>query len=197
MNRLCVLALCVMLPACASLDVQRTRDARTGLERVELRDRDLSLRIVPLSRDFVVALLLGRGLPRAVAEATRDYCTFGVTLRNLGDRPLRYRLTDWRFVTPDGHVARVRPKSDWVAQWRRAGIAFRWLLLHEAQSYQPGDWGQGLVTVPLAPGSRFDLYYSWESGGRVYEGRIRDLRCAPADVADVAAAGPGVRGAGP
>ena len=49
---------------------------------------------------------------------------------------------DWRYVTADGvqHVGKL--KSGWVGEWRDMGVAFRWTLLPEAQTFQVGDWGQ-------------------------------------------------------
>lgn len=172
----------LLATGCSGPPVQRETDPRTGIERVSVEHPGFSLRLAPLNPDFVVAVFMARGLPREVAEETRRYCTFGTIIRNTGDQPLSYRLTDWRFVTPDGQVHRIRTKTDWLREWARKGVPFRWLLLHEAQTYQPGDWGQGFTTVPLAPGSRFDLYYSWTQGGVRHEGRIRNVQCAPAQL---------------
>ena len=159
--------------------VKREVDPRTGIERVEMTHPGFYLRLVPLTRDYVVAAFLGRGLPKAVAEATRGYCTFGATLRNTGDEPVRVRLTDWRFVTPDGRVHRPKTKSQWIREWAEQGVPFKWLLVHEGHSFQPGDWMQGFITVPLPPGARFDLHYRWIQGGQAHEGVIEDMRCAP------------------
>jgi len=180
----CLAALCVLtvLHGCVTraARVQREFDPRTGTERIEVAHPGFTLRLAPLNPDYVVAVFTARGLPREVAEATRGYCTFGTTIRNTGREPLHYRLTDWRYVTPDGKVHRIKTKTAWLEEWRRRGVPFRWLLLHEEQTYQPGDWGQGFTTVALPPGSRFDLYYSWTQGEEHHEGRITGVRCAPA-----------------
>jgi hypothetical protein len=174
-----LLVLLVLCWSAGAVEVRREVVPATGLERVEAVHPGFTLALQPVTRDYLVAVFLGRGLPKPVAEATRDYCGFGVTVRNTGQRPIRVRLTEWRFVTPDGRAHRVRPKSDWVAQWRQRGIPFRWLLLHEDHTYAPGDWMQGFITVPLPPGARFDLHYAWIEGETRHEGKIEGLRCAP------------------
>lgn len=160
-------------------EVQRTTDPRTGIERVQVEHPGFSLELVPLNPDFVVAVFSSRGLPPEVLETTRGYCFFGTILRNTGTAPLTYDLTEWRYVTKDGKVHHVRPKTRWLEEWAESGVPFRWLLLHEAQTYQPGDWGQGFTTVPLPAGTRFDLHYSWLPGGERHEGIIEDFACAP------------------
>lgn len=176
------LALCAFFLATAApaAEVQRETDPRTGIERVQVDRPGFSLQLIPLNPDYVVAVFSSRGLPPDALEATRAYCAFGTILRNTGDQPLHYDLTDWRYVTGDGVVHRVRPKTSWLQEWAQRGVPFRWLLLHEEQTYQPGDWGQGFTTVPLPAGTRFDLHYSWTQGGERHEGIIRDIRCAPA-----------------
>ena len=62
------------------------------------------------------------------------------------------------------------------------GVAFRWSLLPEKQTYAPGDWGQGFTTIELPPGTVLDLHYSWEQDGVTHSGTIREVRCAPADI---------------
>lgn len=170
-----------LLPMVANAaEVEREFDSRTGTERLLVEHPGFSLQLLPLNPDYVVAVFSSRGLPPEVVARTRDYCTFGTIIRNTGERPLTYDLTQWRYITPDGEVHRIKPKSRWLAQWAERGVPFRWLLLHEHQTYQPGDWGQGFTTVPLSPGTSFDLHYSWTQGGERHEARIDNVKCAPA-----------------
>lgn len=164
--------------------VERRVNPQTGLESVAVQEDGFELRLTPVTREYAEAVFAGRGLPPAVAKAVRGYCGFGMTLRNAGGEPVRVRLTDWRFVTPQGEVRRVKSKSQWVREWRGQGLAFQWLLVHEDATYQPGDWMQGFITVPLPPQARFDLHYVWTAGGRRHEGVVEGLRCAPETVAD-------------
>lgn len=160
--------------------VERDLDPRTGAERVQVTQPGFSLRLLPLNRDYVVAVFSAKGLPPEAVAATRDFCTFGTILRNTGKQPLHYDLTDWRYITPDGRIHRIRTKTQWTDEWAERGVPFRWVLLHEEQTYQPGDWGQGFTTVALPAGSHFDLHYSWTQGEERHEDTIEDVKCAPA-----------------
>jgi len=170
--------LCALLLGCSQGKVGV--NPQTGLQTWKTLDQDFSLELVPLLPDYVRAVFANKGLPAEVVEAISSYCVFGTIVRNEGNQALSYDMRTWRYVTADGIEHRARPKSDWVETWREQGIAFRWLLLHEAQSYAVGDWVQGFTTVKLPPGTQFDLHYSWQIGDRTYERIIRDMACAPA-----------------
>ena len=172
--------LCALLLGCSQGKVEVSINPQTGLQTWKTLDQDFSLELVPLLPDYVRAVFANKGLPAEVVEAISSYCVFGTIIRNEADQALSYDMRTWRYVTADGIEHRARPKSAWVEAWREKGIAFRWLLLHEAQSYAVGDWVQGFTTVKLPPGTQFDLHYSWQVGDRTYERIIRDMACAPA-----------------
>ena len=172
--------LCALLLGCSQGKVEVGVNPQTGLQTWKTLDQDFSLELVPLLPDYVRAVFANKGLPAEVVEVIGSYCVFGTIVRNEADQALSYDMRTWRYVTADGVEHRARPKSDWVETWREQGIAFRWLLLHEAQSYAVGDWVQGFTTVKLPPGTQFDLHYSWQQGDRTYERIIRDMACAPA-----------------
>ncbi|RRQ21544.1 hypothetical protein [Thiohalobacter thiocyanaticus] len=163
-------------------EVEREFDPASGIETVQVEHPGMSLQLLPLNRDYVAAVFSARGLPPDIVESTRDYCAFGTILRNTGDASLHYDLRQWRYVTPDGRTHRVKTKTEWLQEWQGRDLAFRWVLLHEEQTYQPGDWGQGFTTVALPPGTRFDLHYSWTQGGELHEARLENVHCAPEGV---------------
>ena len=176
---------CLLFPLLAQAsDVQRKFNPQTGIESVQVEHPGFSLKLLPLSPDFVAAVFSARGLPKDIVDATRHYCVFGTILKNTGQLPLHYRLTDWRYVTPDGKTHYLKTKTQWLEEWKERSLAFRWVLLYEEQTYQPGDWGQGFTTLPLQAGSQFDLTYSWTQGGKIYEDKIKAVHCAPAKAPD-------------
>lgn len=177
---LTILIMVTLLPACGRNNVEVTVNPESGLQSWKTRDQVFSLELVPLLPDFVRAVFGAKGLPKEVIEAVSAYCVFGTIIRNQADEPLSYDMRTWRYVTADGVEHPARPKSAWVEEWREQGIAFRWTLLYEAQTYAVGDWGQGFTTVKLPPGTQFDLHYSWQQGDRTHERIIRDMACAPA-----------------
>jgi len=165
-------------------EVQREFNPQTGIERVQVEHPGFSLRLLPLAPDYVTAVFSARGLPQDIVDATQAYCTFGTILKNIGQQPLHYRLTDWRYVTPDGKTHYLKTKTQWLEEWKDRSLAFRWILLHEEQTYQPGDWGQGFTTLPLPAGSQFDLYYSWTQGDKTHEEKLEAVHCAPLEAPD-------------
>jgi hypothetical protein len=154
----------------------------SGLSRWHTEDQDFSLELVQLTPDFVRAVYEAKGLPKEVIESVSSYCVFGTIVRNRADVPLSYNIADWRYVTADGKQHLAKAKSEWVSEWREMGIAFRWTLLTEAQTYQVGDWGQGFTTVELPHGTHFDLHYSWTQHDQIHTNIIRGMRCAPAEL---------------
>jgi hypothetical protein len=185
MNRTLLIAItCVLLFGCTNSTVEETTNPASGLSSWKTVDQAFSLELVQLLPDFVRAVFEAKGMPGNVIEAVSGYCVFGTIIRNRADTPLSYDMRDWRYVTADGVEHRAKPKSDWVREWRDQGIAFRWSLLYEAQTYAVGDWGQGFTTVNLPPGTHFDLHYNWQQAGKSHERIIRNMHCAPAVLAN-------------
>ena len=153
----------------------------TGLSTWVADDPVFSIELIQLIPDFVRAVYESKGLPKDVIESISRYCVFGTIIRNRANTPVSYDIRTWRYITDDGteHVAKL--KSAWLNEWHEKGIAFRWSLLHEAQTFAVGDWGQGFTTVNLPPETRFDLHYSWTQQGKLNERVIRGMACAPVE----------------
>ena len=175
----------MLLTACSRSDVNNvdvTTNPDTGLKTWKTREQAFSLELVPLLPDFVRAVFMAKNLPADVVEAISGYCVFGTIVRNQAEVPVSYDMRTWRYITQDGVEHRARSKSAWVEAWREQGIAFRWTLLYEAQTYAVGDWGQGFTTVKLPPGTHFDLHYNWQQAGETHTRVIKDMACAPASL---------------
>ncbi len=180
------LVLCLLLVGgCsgAAGEVVHRLNSETGLSSWKAQHEGFSLELIQVLPDYVRAVYASRGLPPEVIERVAGYCVFGTIVRNESDAPLAWRLADWRYVAADGHEQRLKPKSEWVREWRELGVAFRWTLLADDQVYEVGDWGQGFITLKLPPGEVFDLHYSWSQHDKTYRGIISQARCAPVDVA--------------
>jgi len=155
------------------------RDPENGLLAWKKIDRGFSLELIQLLPEYVAAVYSSRGLPLAVVDSIRDYCVFGSVAQNQSGGTLDYRVADWRVVTPDGKQHRLKTKPEWVAEWKALGADFGWSILPAAMTFDTGDWAQGFTTVRLAPGSQFDLIYSWRHHGKRYRGKLENLVCAP------------------
>jgi hypothetical protein len=157
-------------------------DPDTGLRSWKVGDQAFSIELVQVLPDYVRAVYSARGLPREIVDEVSSYCVFGTIIRNTTSEPLSYRVADWRYITPDGTRHPLKTKSEWVEEWHNMGVAFRWSMLADEQTFAEGDWVQGFSTVKLPPGSRFDLSYSWSQHGKTITDTIEGLRCAPADL---------------
>jgi hypothetical protein len=169
----------LLLPLGACSGVQQQVNPETGLSSWKAAGDALGFELVQVVPDYVRAVYSARGLPQAIVDAVSSYCVFGTILHNTTQQPLAYRVADWRYITPDGVRHRIKTKSEWVGEWREMGVAFRWSLLPDDQTYNVGDWGQGFTTIGLQPGDRFDLEYSWRQGDVTFTRTIREVQCAP------------------
>ena len=154
----------------------------TGLSSWKSAGDALEFELVQVLPDYVRASYAARGLPKTIVDKVSSYCVFGTILHNRTDRPLSYRVADWRYITADGVSHQIRTKSEWVSEWQDLGVAFRWSMLPDDQIFEVGDWGQGFTTIALEPGSRFSLEYSWTQDGKTETRTIKEVRCAPAEV---------------
>jgi hypothetical protein len=174
-------ALWLALPMAASAALTEHINPDTGLSSWKAEGDALDFEFIQVLPDYVRAVYSSRGLPKAVVDKVSSYCVFGTILRNQTDKPLSYRVADWRYITPDGVRHPVRTKSEWVSEWRDMGIAFRWSMLPDDQTFAVGDWGQGFTTIALQPGSPFALEYSWTQDNKTETRLIKEVRCAPAE----------------
>lgn len=175
-----LLACLFFVPAgAAALELSQQQSPETGLLSWTAVDQGFDLTLIQVLADYVRATYEARGLPPKLIDTLNGYCVFGTIVRNRSDAPLRYDVSDWRYVTPDGESHPIKTKRQWVEEWHDLGVAFSWSILPEAQTLERGDWQQGFTTVKLPPDSPFDLVYSWSQHGEEHVGTIPDVRCAP------------------
>jgi len=175
-----LLAACFGQAVATDARVQEFTDRASGLLSWKASHPGFSLQFIQLLPDYVRAVYSARGLPADVVELMAGYCVFGTIIKNESDGPLSYRVSDWRYITQDGQVHPVKTKTQWLKEWQSRGVAFRWSLLPDEQTFAPGDWSQGFTTLPLPPATRVKLQYTWTRDGKDYEGTFEDLHCAPA-----------------
>ncbi len=175
-----------LLAATAGAGLSRGADPQTGLRFWKLQQQGLSLELRQRLPDQTRAFFQARGFPREIADRIATACvlqTIGGHREADGPAPVHIDLTEWRVITADG----ARPpklKSRWDAEWppgrvsRAARIAFRWATFPTVQTFSAGgDYGWGMISFDLPPGSRFDLLVRWRQGGQAHEARIEDIQC--------------------
>jgi len=174
-----------LLAANVQADVTRQVNPDTGLVAWHSSGDTLDFELLQVLPDYVRAVFASRGLPAAVIDKVSSYCVFGTILKNTTDDPLGYRVADWSYQTPDGKRHTIKTKTDWVNEWQDMGLAFRWSMLPDEQTFEVDDWGQGFTTIPLQPGDRFALSYSWTRNGKVETRTIEEVECAPAEAPQI------------
>ncbi|VAW77326.1 hypothetical protein MNBD_GAMMA13-265 [hydrothermal vent metagenome] len=171
------MSLCMALPL--SAEVKIYTEGNSGLLAWKAQHPGFSLQFIQLLPDYVRAIYSARGLPKNVVEHMASYCVFGTIIKNESTSSLAYRVADWRYITRDGHAHPIKTKTQWLEEWQKLGVAFRWSLLPDDQRFAPGDWSQGFTTLPLSPGTTVDLQYSWTVDDKPHKATIEELRCAP------------------
>jgi hypothetical protein len=167
-------------PAAQSGEIRTFTDDASGLLSWKAQHPGFSLQFIQLLPDYIRAIYSARGLPDDVVELMAGYCVFGTIIKNESTEPLSYRVADWRYITADGRAHPIKTKTEWLKDWRDRGVAFRWSLLPDTQTFAPGDWSQGFTTLPLPPDTAVKLHYTWTQQGTHHEGTFENLRCAPA-----------------
>ena len=176
----CVVTLLLFMPLVLRAgEAEQHRDPNSGLLSWKAEHPGFSLQLVQMLPDFVKAVYSSRGLPAALIDKVLEFCVFGTILTNDSGMRLSYSIDDWRAITPDGKAHPIKAKSAWVEDWAAMGVPFRWSMLADEQTFEPGDWMQGFTTVRLRPDDAFDFVYSWSIQGDEHHGKIKGVRCAP------------------
>jgi len=152
----------------------------SGLLTWAAKDDGFSIELAQLNPDFVRAVYGKYDFTADELDRIAGYCVFGSIIQNTSQHQLTYRVADWRYVDKNGKSYPVKTKAQWLAEWRKAGITFAWLLLPESGDFGIGDWQQGFTTIQIDRNEKFDFIYTWTLDGEKHEGRIQNMSCAPA-----------------
>ncbi|MCW8831228.1 MAG: hypothetical protein OQK32_06890, partial [Gammaproteobacteria bacterium] len=132
--------------------------------------------------DFVRAIYSSHDFSRAEIERIAGYCVFGSIIKNTSQQQLSYKVKNWTYTDAVGKTHPVKTKSQWLEEWRRAGITFSWTLLPDDGVFNVGDWQQGFTTVKLPRKAQFDLTYTWTLDSKAHSGTLKNLQCAPENI---------------
>lgn len=161
------------------------RNPEAGLESWKVSHRGVTLELAQITPDQARAFFIGRGFERLDAERYAASCVFTAILRNdAAPTAIAYRLAEWRAIRAGGQPQRLKLKEDWLKEWEARGlaqarkIAFAWSQFPSEQRFEPGDWNQGMLTLMLPRGSRFDLKYGWTAQGKTEEALMKGVTCA-------------------
>jgi len=186
MNRLLTLLLIVYPLTIFGGDIIKTADPDSGLLSWQWSDDEVSITFNQLLPDQSRAYFQARGFDANVANRIALACVFQAIIRTQSNTrsTMHLNLADWRVSTNNAPPQALRLKSDWQAEWQddnipqAAHIAFRWSLFPSQQTFQPGDWSMGMVTLGLTPGERFDLTAHWLADNQPRSLQLSNMHCA-------------------
>jgi hypothetical protein len=163
-------------------DITIHKNKESGLLTWTSEDNGFSIELIQLIPDFVRAIYGNHDFPAVEIERIAGYCVFGTIIHNTSQQQLSYRVSDWRYIDKKGKSYPVKTKTQWLDEWRKAGITFSWTLLPDSGDFEIGDWQQGFTTVQLARNEEFDFIYTWSLNGKKHVGKIENMSCAPAEL---------------
>jgi hypothetical protein len=175
----CFAALLLTSIAVHAVNVTIHKNEVSGLLTWTAEDEGFSIELIQLLPDFIRAIYAKHNFPEEEVQRAASYCVFGSILKNTSDQHLSYRVADWRYITSEGKEYPVKTKTQWLEEWKKAGILFSWTLLPDIGEFNVGDWQQGFTTINLPRESEFDLIYKWELDGVAHTGVLKGLKCAP------------------
>ncbi len=168
----------------AAAEVTIYKNETSGLLTWTAKDEGFSIELIQLLPDFIRAIYAKHNFSKEELERVASYCVFGTIIKNTSDKRMSYRVANWRYRTEDNKPHAVKTKTQWLEEWRKAGILFSWTLLPDTGDFAVGDWQQGFTTIDLPRNTEFDLIYKWELDGKAYTGVLENLRCAPGTLSE-------------
>ncbi len=173
------LSLYLLSTASNSANVTIQQNETSGLKSWVSESKGFSVELIQLLPDFIRAIYMSHGFPESELEEIASYCVFGSVIKNTSDKTLEYDVSNWYYTDTNGTQHKIKTKTEWLAQWYKAGVTFSWTLLPDRGTFYVGDWQQGFTTVKLPRESKFDFTYKWKLDGVEYSDTIEDMSCAP------------------
>ena len=144
------------------------------------------LQLTQMPRDTVRAFFQGRGFSAQHSTWIADACVLQTIMRNTAAPEPKVAididLRRWRVIDDSGsHPPKLQ--AHWRDVLQQAGashasqIALQWSLFPSHQSFYPGDYNWGMLSLGPAPGSHFDLALEWSLAGKQYTHTINDMQC--------------------
>jgi len=189
LNRLIILiftfSLCLSVTAVTAVESKHETNPETGIQTWELHDQGVGFMLVQITPDQTRGFFLARGFSLEEVNYYVSYCVFMTIVRNEAiPESITYNLANWRFYRRSKPPGKLKLKEDWLKEWRQrkiaepALIAFDWSQHPTTQSFEVGDWNQGMTTYAMPLGSVFNLKFQWNINGVIHESMLKDIQCA-------------------
>ena len=184
MSALVAGALLVLAVNTHAAKITAQQNEESGLYSWVAESEGFSIELIQLLPDFIRAIYMSHDFPDAEVDEIAGYCVFGTIIKNTSTQQLDYDVADWHYTDTSGKEHAIKTKTEWLEQWRKAGVTFSWTLLPDKGTFYEGDWQQGFTTIKLPRESDFTLTYKWSLDGKEYTDEFEGLRCAPEQLAE-------------
>jgi hypothetical protein len=180
----CILA-CSVIAALAA-ETRHEVNPETGVQTWELHDQGVGFTLMQITPDQARAFFLARGFDREAVDYYASHCVFMTIVRNESvPESISYNLSDWLYFRKNSNKpGKLKLKDDWLNEWRQrkvaepALIAFEWSQHPTFQTFEIGDWNQGMTTYAMPLGSVFNLKFLWKVNGAIHEATLKEVQCA-------------------
>ena len=166
-------------PSIADTTIHKNK--QSGLLTWVANENGFSIELIQLLPDFVRAIYAKHAFPDKELERIAGYCVFGTIIKNTSKQVVIYEVSNWRYKANNTSY-NVKTKTQWLDEWRKAGITFSWTLLPDSGVFEVGDWQQGFTTIALPRDSKFDLTIEWDIDRSRYNNTIENIICAPEEL---------------
>jgi len=181
-----VLAFCFFSLSCqAETSQSKHINATTGAVTWETRADGVYFGLTQILPEQARAFYVNRGFSLEQIEAYSRSCVYMTVLRNDNAPGTIHFIRDSWTVLTNGKPHPLVSIDDWVnrlaqqTENRSALIAFRWAQFPPELNYEPGgDWNQGMLSIGLPAGSRFDIIARWNIGDEQYAAKLQGVECA-------------------
>ena len=132
-----------------------------------------------------IAFYTARGFSEDIIKHYANTCIFHTSLANNSDKKsFEINLLEWN-VIPSNHEPQSGLLSTdyWLDRWEKyevrkpAQIAFKFSQLPTIQHPSPGDWFQGMISLPLEKSDTFNLELVWHENNIKRYVLIENLNC--------------------
>ncbi len=157
----------------------------TGAETWKTQSHGVHFSLTQILPEQLQAFYVNRGFSLQQIEPYISSCVYMAVVRNdKAPGTIHFISNDWQ-VFVDGKAHPLVSVESWMQRWKNnnikqsAQIAFRWAQFPPEQKYDPGgDWNQGMLSIGLPTGTRFDVIARWNIGSKAYETKLQGVQCA-------------------
>jgi hypothetical protein len=184
-NVMCTVFVCLSAMASAHAETSHVTNAESGVQTWELHEQGVGFTLMQITPDQARGFFLARGFDREAVDYYASHCVFMTIVRNEAvPESITYNLANWRFYRKNAQPGKLKLKEDWLKEWRQRKvtetslIAFEWSQHPTTQTFETGDWNQGMTTYAMPLGSLFNLKFQWSVNGAIHEAMLKDVQCA-------------------